>query len=111
VCPKRRIESARLPMHVQGMDRAMGKRFLGRSHHEALGTLTPETSSSPNSPPRARTIDHSVPLSPLDGGCPCRSAKFVHFDKQGKIVSGSCYYDQYTLLTQLGHTAPLAEVA
>ena len=23
-----------------------------------------------------------------------------HFDKQGRIVSGACYYDQYTLLTQ-----------
>jgi len=30
----------------------------------------------------------------------------VHFDKQGRIVSGGCYYDQYTLLTQLGHIEP-----
>src|SRR6202521_5631225 len=28
-------------------------------------------------------------------------------DKQGRVVSGSCYYDQYTLLTQLGHIQPL----
>ena len=34
-----------------------------------------------------------------------------HFDKQGRIVSGDCYYDQYTLLTQLGHIQPLAEAA
>jgi hypothetical protein len=36
--------------------------------------------------------------------------EICHFDKQGRIVSGSCYYDQYTLLTQLGHIQPL-EVA
>ena len=34
-----------------------------------------------------------------------------HFDKQGRIVSGGCYYDQYTLLTQLGHIEPLAAAA
>ena len=33
------------------------------------------------------------------------------FDKQGRIVSGGCYYDQYTLLTQLGHVQPLAAAA
>jgi steroid delta-isomerase-like uncharacterized protein len=33
------------------------------------------------------------------------------FDKQGQIVSGSCYYDQHTLLTQLGHIQPLAAAA
>lgn len=32
-------------------------------------------------------------------------------DKQGQVVSGGCYYDQYTLLTQLGHIQPLAAVA
>jgi steroid delta-isomerase-like uncharacterized protein len=34
-----------------------------------------------------------------------------HLDKQGRIVSGGCYYDQYTLLTQLGHIQPLAVAA
>jgi steroid delta-isomerase-like uncharacterized protein len=34
-----------------------------------------------------------------------------HFDQEGQIVSGSCYYDQYTLLTQLGHVQPLAAAA
>ncbi len=34
-----------------------------------------------------------------------------NFDTQGRIVSGSCYYDQYTLLTQLGHVQPLAAAA
>jgi predicted ester cyclase len=33
------------------------------------------------------------------------------FDKQGKVTSGSCYYDQYTLLTQLGHLQPLMAAA
>jgi hypothetical protein len=27
------------------------------------------------------------------------------------MVSGGCYYDQYTLLTQLGHIQPLAAAA
>jgi hypothetical protein len=36
--------------------------------------------------------------------------EICHFDKQGRVVLGSCYYDQYTLLTQLGHIQPL-EVA
>jgi ketosteroid isomerase-like protein len=36
--------------------------------------------------------------------------EICRFDKQGRVVSGSCYYDQYTLLTQLGHIQPL-EVA
>ena len=34
--------------------------------------------------------------------------EITHFDKAGRMVSGGCYYDQYTLLTQLGHLAPLA---
>jgi ketosteroid isomerase-like protein len=37
--------------------------------------------------------------------------EICHFDKKGKTVSGSCYYDQYTLLTQLGHIQPLAMAA
>ena len=37
--------------------------------------------------------------------------EICHFDKQGRIVSGGCYYDQYTLLTQLGHIQPLAIAA
>jgi steroid delta-isomerase-like uncharacterized protein len=34
-----------------------------------------------------------------------------HFDKEGRPVSGTCYYDQYTLFTQLGHIQPLATAA
>jgi steroid delta-isomerase-like uncharacterized protein len=34
-----------------------------------------------------------------------------YFDQQGRIASGGCYYDQYTLLTQLGHIQPLAKAA
>jgi ketosteroid isomerase-like protein len=37
--------------------------------------------------------------------------EICHFDKEGRIVSGRCYYDQYTLLTQLGHIQPLAVAA
>lgn len=36
--------------------------------------------------------------------------EICRFDKQGKTVSGSCYYDQYTLMTQLGHI-PVAAAA
>src|SRR5205823_11179216 len=32
--------------------------------------------------------------------------EITHFDKQGRTVSSGCYYDQYTLLTQLGHIEP-----
>src|SRR6267143_1291404 len=32
-------------------------------------------------------------------------------NKQGRIASGGCYYDQYTLLAQLGHIQPLAAAA
>jgi steroid delta-isomerase-like uncharacterized protein len=37
--------------------------------------------------------------------------EITHFDKKGRIVSGACYYDQYTLLTQLGHVPPLSAAA
>jgi predicted ester cyclase len=37
--------------------------------------------------------------------------EICHFDQQGRIISGGCYYDQYTLLTQLGHIQPLAVAA
>jgi steroid delta-isomerase-like uncharacterized protein len=32
-------------------------------------------------------------------------------NKNGRVVSGGIYYDQYTLLTQLGHVQPLAAAA
>jgi steroid delta-isomerase-like uncharacterized protein len=37
--------------------------------------------------------------------------EICRFDKQGRIVSGGCYYDQYTLLSQLGHVPPLVAAA
>jgi len=37
--------------------------------------------------------------------------EICHFDQQGRIVTAGCYYDQYTLLTQLGHILPLAAAA
>jgi len=33
------------------------------------------------------------------------------FDKNGRMVSGNCYYDQYSILTQLGHVKPLPQAA
>lgn len=37
--------------------------------------------------------------------------EICHFDKNGKMVSSGCYYDQYTILTQLGHVEPLTKAA
>jgi ketosteroid isomerase-like protein len=37
--------------------------------------------------------------------------EICNFDKEGRIVSAGCYYDQYTLLTQLGHIQPVAVAA
>lgn len=37
--------------------------------------------------------------------------EICHFDQHGRIVTAGCYYDQYTLLTQLGHILPLAAAA
>ena len=34
-----------------------------------------------------------------------------HFDKDGRITSGGCYYDQLTILTQLGHAKPMSAAA
>ncbi len=50
-------------------------------------------------------------LQPTGGKMSLPFCEICHFDKQGRIVSGGCYYDQYTLLTQLGHIQPLAEAA
>jgi steroid delta-isomerase-like uncharacterized protein len=35
----------------------------------------------------------------------------VHFDKNGKVVSGGCYYNEMTILSQLGHAKPLSAAA
>jgi steroid delta-isomerase-like uncharacterized protein len=34
-----------------------------------------------------------------------------HFDKNGHMTSGGCYYDLYSIFTQLGHVKPLATAA
>ena len=39
------------------------------------------------------------------------TCEIVRFDKEGRMVSGGCYYDQYTLLTQLGRIQPLPAAA
>jgi steroid delta-isomerase-like uncharacterized protein len=33
------------------------------------------------------------------------------FDQNGRMASGGCYYDLYTILTQLGHAQKLAQAA
>jgi hypothetical protein len=50
-------------------------------------------------------------LQPTGGKMSLPFCEICRFDQQGRIVSGGCYYDQYTLLTQLGHIQPLAEAA
>ena len=35
--------------------------------------------------------------------------KLMRFDDKGQIVSGNIYYDQHTMMTQLGHIEPSAE--
>ncbi len=37
--------------------------------------------------------------------------EIFRFDKSGRMVSGGCYYDQYTILTQTGHIQPLSAAA
>ncbi len=37
--------------------------------------------------------------------------EIMRFDDNGQIVSGSIYYDQVTMMTQLGHIEPSAEAA
>ena len=37
--------------------------------------------------------------------------EFMRFDDNRQIVSGSVYYDQLTMMTQLGHIEPSAEAA
>jgi|SRR5581483_9797868 len=37
--------------------------------------------------------------------------EIVRYDRNGMAVSGNLYYDQYSLLTQLGHIKPIAAAA
>ena len=37
--------------------------------------------------------------------------EIVQFDKQGRVVSGGVYYDQYSLLAQLGYAQPMPAAA
>ena len=37
--------------------------------------------------------------------------EICRFDANGRMTRGGCYYDQYSLLTQLGHVEPLATAA
>ena len=51
------------------------------------------------------------PLGPLEPTGRRASVSFcdvIHFDQAGRIIAGDTYYDQLTLLTQLGHAEPMA---
>ncbi len=37
--------------------------------------------------------------------------EILTLDQNGRIISGACYYDQYTILTQSGHIQPLSAAA
>jgi steroid delta-isomerase-like uncharacterized protein len=37
--------------------------------------------------------------------------EITRFDKQGQMITGSSYYDQHTLLSQLGYAQPLPAAA
>ena len=37
--------------------------------------------------------------------------EILHFDNSGRITSGGAYYDQYKMLTELGHIQPLRRAA
>ncbi len=50
-------------------------------------------------------------LKPTERRMSLQFCEVWHFDKEGQMVSGNGYYDQYTLLTQLGHIQPLAAAA
>jgi C-1 hydroxylase len=41
----------------------------------------------------------------------CAYCEISRFDKSGRVISGDGYYDQYTMLVQLGHVQPLATAA
>jgi steroid delta-isomerase-like uncharacterized protein len=76
------------PTYLDGGDTVIAQ-FMARGVNDgALGPL----------PATGREID--VPFCEL-----------MRFDDDGQIVSGSIYYDQLTMMTQLGHIEPSAESA
>ncbi len=50
-------------------------------------------------------------LPPTNKRMSVRFCEVCQYDKNGRVVSGGVYYDQYTILTQLGHVKPLAAAA
>jgi steroid delta-isomerase-like uncharacterized protein len=76
------------PIYLDAGDTVIAQ-FMGRGVNDgAFGPL----------PATGREID--VPF-----------CEFMRFDDNGQIVSGGIYYDQLTLMTQLGHIEPSAEAA
>jgi steroid delta-isomerase-like uncharacterized protein len=50
-------------------------------------------------------------LPPTGRSVAFRFCEIWQFDKNGYMTSGRCYYDLYSILTQLGHLKPLAMAA
>jgi steroid delta-isomerase-like uncharacterized protein len=50
-------------------------------------------------------------LPPTGRRVSCSYREVSRFDKSGRTVSGDGYYDQYTVLTQLGHIEPVSAAA
>ena len=50
------------------------------------------------------------PLAPKRGELALKFCEIMRFDSEGRIISGGIYYDQMTMLAQLGH-APSAGAA
>ncbi len=99
--------------HAQG--RTSGPRRSSRSDFRRLGWWPPRTSGSPTlatptparrccarSPPWARTTGRSERSPPAAGSSRWRSARCGTSTPSGRVVGGDLYYDQVTLLMQLG---------
>jgi hypothetical protein len=46
------------------------------------------------------------PLSPSGKAMKLPFCEYLRFNDKGEAVSGGCYYDQLSMLTQLGHAQP-----
>ena len=76
------------PKYIDGGDVVVTRFTVEGTNDGPLGSL----------PPSGRRISLSF-------------CEVCQLDKQGRVASGGCYYDQYTLLAQLGHIQPLAAAA
>lgn len=105
-------------------DRARGVKFTGRSGFKEFmrGWVTAFSNAEVSGP---RYIDagdtviaeftgrgtNDGPLGELPKTAKQLNLPFceiIRFNAQGQMVSGSCYYDQMTMMSQLGHAAAAA---